>query len=136
MVGGGPTSHRKRRATAEDATIGLKVRALRVERGLSQTGLAEGVGVTFQQVQKYEKGANRISAGRLQQIARLLNVPVTYFYGAPTKGLGTSAGLEMLQTKGAFRMVKGFNAIESRGVKYALLQVVEALAGVEPRGDE
>ena len=58
---------------------------LRLERGLSQSGLAEGIGLTFQQVQKYEKGANRVSAGRLQQISNILNVPVTFFYG----GMGT-----------------------------------------------
>jgi len=53
---------RKRRAGAEDIEIGQKIRALRLERGLSQSGLAEGIGLTFQQVQKYEKGTNRVSA--------------------------------------------------------------------------
>src|SRR2546421_10073984 len=74
------TAVRKRRAGAEDVEIGRKIRALRLERGLSQSGLAEGIGLTFQQVQKYEKGTNRVSAGRLQQIANMLNIPVTFFY--------------------------------------------------------
>ncbi len=69
----------KRRATAENAAIGQKVRALRLDRGLSQGGLADQIGITFQQVQKYENGANRISAGRLVRIAAALNVPVTAF---------------------------------------------------------
>jgi DNA-binding transcriptional regulator YiaG len=79
---------RKRRAGAEDIEIGRKIRALRLERGLSQSGLAEGIGLTFQQVQKYEKGTNRVSAGRLQQISNMLNVPITFFYG----GMGARAG--------------------------------------------
>src|SRR3954466_4115884 len=78
---------RKRRAGAEDVEIGRKIRTLRLERGLSQSGLAEGIGLTFQQVQKYEKGANRVSAGRLQQIADILHVPVMFFYA----GMGARA---------------------------------------------
>src|SRR3954470_298665 len=78
---------RKRRAGADDVEIGRKIRALRLERGLSQSRLAEGIGLTFQQVQKYEKGTNRVSAGRLQQISDLLNVPITFFY----TGMGTRA---------------------------------------------
>ena len=78
---------RKRRAGAEDVEIGRKIRALRLERGLSQSNLADGIGLTFQQVQKYEKGMNRVSAGRLQRIADMLNIPVTFFYG----GMGSRA---------------------------------------------
>src|SRR5947199_8799359 len=70
----------KRRASSEDVEIGRKIRVLRLERGLSQSGLAGGIGLTFQQVQKYEKGVNRVSAGRLQRIADLLHVPVTFSY--------------------------------------------------------
>ena len=94
---------RKRRAGFEDVEIGRKIRALRLQRGLSQTSLAEGIGLTFQQVQKYEKGTNRVSAGRLQKIADMLDTPVTFFYG----GMGTAGkkrekqndGLAYLQTK-------------------------------------
>src|SRR5213593_4711816 len=78
---------KKRRAGAEDLEIGRKIRALRLERGLSQSGLADGIGLTFQQVQKYEKGTNRVSAGRLQRIAEVLNSPVMFFYG----GMGAQA---------------------------------------------
>jgi len=70
----------KRRAGAEDIEIGRKIRALRLERGLSQSGLADGIDLTFQQVQKYEKGINRVSAGRLVRIADMLNTPVMFFY--------------------------------------------------------
>src|SRR5256885_14958829 len=71
----------KRRAPAEDVAIGQKLRALRLDRGMSQSDLSNLIGVTFQQLQKYEKGANRVSAGRLMRIAAALHVPVTAFYG-------------------------------------------------------
>jgi transcriptional regulator with XRE-family HTH domain len=125
---------RKRRAGAEDVEIGKKIRALRLERGLSQSGLAEGIGLTFQQVQKYEKGANRVSAGRLQQIADLLNVPVTFFYsGMGTRGKKTEAfsGIAFLQTKGALRLMRAYSEISSRATKYALVVLAESLRNKE-----
>jgi transcriptional regulator with XRE-family HTH domain len=126
---------RKRRAGVEDVEIGRKIRALRLERGLSQSGLAEGIGLTFQQVQKYEKGANRVSAGRLQQISDLLNVPITFFYA----GMGTRAkksdalpsGIAFLQTKGALRLMRAYTEITSRTTKYALVVLAESLKNKE-----
>src|SRR2546423_10826023 len=116
--------HAKRRATAEDIEIGSKIRALRLQRGLSQSGLAQGIDLTFQQVQKYEKGTNRVSAGRLQRIADLLNTPVTFFYGgmsanAKRKDQGDSS-LVLLQSKGAIRLLRAYVGIGSRPNKYAL----------------
>ena len=126
---------RKRRAGAEDIEIGRKIRALRLERGLSQSGLAEGIGLTFQQVQKYEKGTNRVSAGRLQQIAELLNVPVMFFYsgmGARAKKSDTySTGLAFLQTKGSLRLIRAYTEISSRTTKYALVVLAEGLRNKE-----
>jgi len=125
---------RKRRAGAEDIEIGRKIRALRLERGLSQSGLAEGMGLTFQQVQKYEKGANRVSAGRLQQISNLLNVPVTFFYGgigAQAKKGAAPASLAFLQTKGALRLMRAYTEITSRTTKYALVVLAESLRNKE-----
>src|SRR5436853_7611903 len=99
-------STRKRRAGPEDVEIGRKIRALRLERGLSQSRLADGIGLTFQQVQKYEKGTNRVSAGR--KIADILDAPVMFFYGglgAPTRKHETrSSALALIQTKGASRL--------------------------------
>ena len=126
---------RKRRAGAEDVEIGRKIRALRLERGLSQSGLAAGIGLTFQQVQKYEKGANRVSAGRLQQIADLLNVPVTFFYGGmgvrAKKSEAAPSGLTFLQTKGALRLMRAYTEISSRTTKYALVVLAESLRNKE-----
>lgn len=63
-----------------DVHVGLRVRLRRKQLGLSQERLADGLGLTFQQVQKYERGANRISASKLFEISRLLEVPVAYFF--------------------------------------------------------
>ena len=125
---------RKRRAGAEDVEIGRKIRALRLERGLSQSGLADGIGLTFQQVQKYEKGTNRVSAGRLQQIADILNMPVTFFYGgmgARTKKDAATSSLAFLQTKGAMRLIRAYTEITSRTTKYALVVLAECLRNKE-----
>lgn len=120
---------RKRRATAEDVAIGEKVRALRLDRGLSQSELGARVGVTFQQLQKYEKGANRISAGRLARIAAALDVPVTAFYDAAKRKADRS--FAYLSTKGAVRLVRAYDTIPARGPRAALIALAEALA----RGD-
>jgi transcriptional regulator with XRE-family HTH domain len=127
---------RKRRAGPEDVEIGRKIRALRLERGLSQSDLAKAIGLTFQQVQKYEKGTNRVSAGRLQQIADFLNVPILYFFG----GLGSRAkkaarktGIDLIQTKGAMRLLRSYAAISSRSTKYALVVLAESLNSQQVR---
>ncbi len=69
-----------RTATNVDRHVGGQVRARRLELNLSQTGLADACGITFQQIQKYENGANRVSASRLWQFAAVLGVPVDYFF--------------------------------------------------------
>src|ERR1043166_8485002 len=71
---------RARRADSRDAEVGRRVRSRRLECRLSQTELADRIGVTFQQVQKYENGVNRIGAGRLQRISEALDVPITFFF--------------------------------------------------------
>ena len=130
-----PNSVRKRRAGAEDIEIGRKIRAVRLERGLSQSGLADGIGLTFQQVQKYEKGTNRVSAGRLQRIAEMLNIPIMFFYGGSDarakKNDPRSANLAFVQTKGAMRLLRAYADISSRTSKYALVVLAESLRNKE-----
>ena len=130
-----PHPIRKRRAGAEDVEIGRKIRALRLERGLTQSGLAEGIDLTFQQVQKYEKGANRVSAGRLQRIADMLNIPVTFFYGGMSsrakKREAADPDFSFMQTRGAVRMLRAYSEIESRSTKYALVVLAESLRDKE-----
>ncbi|MEA2865008.1 MAG: hypothetical protein QOC84_2964, partial [Bradyrhizobium sp.] len=75
---------KKRRPNSTDIQVGEAIRVHRLIAGMSQKDLAERLGVSFQQVQKYEKGTNRIGASRLQQIANILQVPVSFFFeGAP-----------------------------------------------------
>jgi transcriptional regulator with XRE-family HTH domain len=74
-----------------DVYVGMRVRARRQQLGMSQTALAGGLGVSFQQVQKYEKGANRIGASRLAKIAELLQVQVPYFYEGGPGGKGKAS---------------------------------------------
>src|SRR3981081_2976553 len=81
---------RARRAAGRDAEAGRRLRSRRLECRRSQTERADRIGVTFQQVQKYEKGVNRIGAGRLQRISEALEVPISFFFGNGQNG-GTPA---------------------------------------------
>ena len=121
----------RRGGDPRDAEIGQRVRALRLQRGLSQTELGNLISVTFQQVQKYEKGANRISAGRLQRIAEVLGVPVAYLFAVPdhrngSNGAGQQEGLP--QTEGALRLARAFARIKEPGIRLQLLRLTEAIA--------
>lgn len=69
-----------------DKHVGVKVRARRLLKGLTQTELADKVGITFQQIQKYERGANRISASRLHQFSKILEAPISYFFDGIESG--------------------------------------------------
>jgi transcriptional regulator with XRE-family HTH domain len=122
----------RRGGDPRDAEIGQRVRALRLQRGLSQTELGQLISVTFQQVQKYEKGANRISAGRLQRIAEVLGVPVAYFFAAPadreTPDAAADGGV-FLQAEGALRLARAYARIKEPGIRLQLLRLTEAIAG-------
>ena len=126
----GTAGSRKRRTTPEDAAIGRTVRALRLDRGLSQSDLGREAGVTFQQLQKYEKGANRVSAARLARIAAALNVPVTAFYrrGHGKRAEARADGLPYLQTRGAMRLARAYAGMSARGSRAALVTLAEWLA--------
>src|SRR5256885_14869264 len=117
----------KRRATAEDIAIGVKLRALRLDRGLSQGDLGRVVGVTFQQLQKYEKGVNRISAGRLVRIAAALAVPVTAFYDAAA-GEKRAERFGYLRSAGAVRLVRAYLSIGERLPNHELVTLATTLA--------
>jgi transcriptional regulator with XRE-family HTH domain len=120
----------RRGGDPRDAEIGQRVRSLRLQRGLSQTELGNLIDVTFQQVQKYEKGTNRISAGRLQRIAEVLGVPVAHFFAPEPKSASSGAGqeVELLQTEGALRLARAYARIKEPGVRLHLLRLTEAIA--------
>ncbi|KRE21316.1 Cro/Cl family transcriptional regulator [Bosea sp. Root483D1] len=121
-----------------DRHVGSRVRMQRMLAGVSQEKLGEALGLTFQQVQKYEKGTNRISASRLQQIAKMLGVPVAFFFeGAPAgeaTGIGfadaasTSYVADFLSTSEGVQLSKAFVRIKNPRVRRRVIDLVEALA--------
>lgn len=88
----------QRSANSGDKAIGKLIRMRRIEQKISQSDLGGKLGVSFQQVQKYEKGVNRVGAARLQQIAAALDVPVTYFFNGDLQSLGRDADLAAFMT--------------------------------------
>jgi len=123
-----------------DRHVGSRVRMRRMLVGLSQEKLGESLGVTFQQVQKYEKGTNRIGASRLQQISKVLGVPVEFFFeGAPqveTLGAGFSETAsdgyvaDFLSTSEGVQLMRSFVRIKDVKVRRRILSLVEAIAGI------
>ena len=101
-----------------DAMVGARIRMLRVNRGVSQTVLAERIGVTFQQVQKYERGANRVGASRLAQIASVLDVSVGEFFESSRAGPpGLNSPVHLLAEPGAWRVLKAYARTPSPRVR-------------------
>jgi transcriptional regulator with XRE-family HTH domain len=112
-----------------DAEVGRRVRALRLERKMSQSTLGDRLGLTFQQVQKYEKGVNRIGAGRLQAIAEIFEVPVAAFFStsAPTANHHESL-FELVDTAEALRLLRAYSRLPNSKLKSALVQLATAMA--------
>jgi transcriptional regulator with XRE-family HTH domain len=134
------SKHRSRGATPVDAHIGQKIRTRRNLLGLSQTDLADAAGITFQQIQKYEKGANRVGASRLQQFSEALGVPPSYFFeGLPTVGKKTPAPQEgelsegtivsFLGTREGAALVRAFIAIKEKPIRQNAIAFLETLKG-------
>ncbi len=125
----------RRSPSSIDRFVGSRVRLRRTALGVTQERLAQALGVTFQQVQKYEKGANRIGAGRLQEIARVLDAPPSFFYeGAPEivstgvrEPAHTSATSVMLPAEG-LQLIKAFMTIRDDRLRSSVLDLVRALA--------
>jgi transcriptional regulator with XRE-family HTH domain len=117
-----------------DIDIGRRIRAQRLVRGMSQTDLGTRIGITFQQVQKYEKGVNRVGAGRLTRIAEVLGVPVGFLFGATEPGADgsskdASAAFAFLETAGALRLVHAYADIKNPRIRRALVTLAEQIAG-------
>ena len=124
-----------------DKHVGSRVRMRRMMLSMSQQKLADGLGLTFQQVQKYERGANRIGASRLQQISHVLQVPVAYFFeGAPNASAphGSNGGaLSMAQIDDfvsdldGLRLIRAFMRIDNAAVRRRIVMLVREIAGDE-----
>jgi transcriptional regulator with XRE-family HTH domain len=114
-----------------DIQVGSRVRYRRMVLGLSQETLGEALGVTFQQVQKYEKGANRIGAGRLQTIADFLEVPVGFFFDGATRRRADHRDvvLDLVNTSEGLRLNRAFAAVKDPRTRARIISLVEAVSG-------
>lgn len=119
-----------------DKHVGGRVRMRRLMLGLSQEKIANAIGLTFQQVQKYEKGTNRMGSSRLQQVANVLQVPVTFFFeGAPGQpridGKAPSPAYvsDFLATSDGLALTKAFMQIKNAKLRRSIVNIVELIAG-------
>ncbi len=126
-----------------DKHVGSRVRMRRMMLSMSQEKLGDALGLTFQQVQKYEKGTNRIGASRLQQISNILQVPVAFFFeGAPDMPGGRAPGgkdapsptyvSDFLATSDGLALTKAFMRINDAKLRRRIVDLVEQIAGGEP----
>lgn len=130
-----------------DVHIGGRIRLRRTLLGLSQAKLATAIGLTFQQIQKYEHGSNRIGASRLHQLSRALEVPVDFFFAdAPAQGgalMGLAeaaepydAGPDPMQRRETLELLRAYYRVEDPATRRRVLDLIKAMAGGgDPRGD-
>ena len=135
----------KKQASPIDVQVGTRVRLRRMLIGMSQEKLGEMLGLTFQQVQKYEKGVNRIGAGRLFQVAHILGVPIDYFYegvnsvseeapGFAEPGGTSPPVMEFLSSGEGLQLSLAFMKIKDPKVRKRVLDLVKSLSdGEEPQ---
>jgi transcriptional regulator with XRE-family HTH domain len=118
-----------------DKYVGSRVRMRRMMLDMSQTDLAHGIGLTFQQVQKYEKGSNRMGASRLQQMADILQVPITFFFdGAPGqskidgKAQSPAFVTEFLASSDGLALTRAFTRLSNGKLRRSIVALVEQIA--------
>ncbi len=126
-----------KRSDPIDALVGNNVRILRLEKKLSQSDLAGRLGVTFQQVQKYEKGINRIGSGRLARLSQVLGVSVSRFFQGSeagiTCGMPPEALTDLLTKPYAIRMLKALASVSNNATRLSLVQLAESMAGMDDK---
>ena len=139
---------RGRRSLSEveiDKHVGSRVRTRRTLLGLNQTQLGDACGITFQQLQKYESGTNRIGASRLYQLSQILDVSVSYFYEDLPGELGLStqrktrrasddADIDMMRKRETLQLVRAYYRIDNAQVRHRLRDLVRAVAGERRQG--
>lgn len=133
---------RRKEPNGTDKHVGSQIRMRRIMLGMSQTNLADAVNLTFQQIQKYEKGTNRVSASRMQQFAKKLDVPESFFFdGAPAaqvsgsvdKGSGNSVVrpayiTDFVTSRDGHNIIKAFSRIKDRKLQHSIVALVEQIA--------
>jgi transcriptional regulator with XRE-family HTH domain len=120
-----------------DKHVGSRVRMRRMMLSMSQEKLGDALDLTFQQVQKYEKGTNRIGASRLQQISKILQVPVSFFFEGGPEGAGGEFGeapspayvSDFLATSDGLALTKAFMRIDSPKLRRRIVDLVEQISG-------
>lgn len=144
-----PKGEREHRASPIDAHVGARVRLRRTLLGMSQEKLGDALGLTFQQVQKYERGVNRIGASRLFDLARVLDVPIGFFFDDLPPEMGgnaavrsrpalfgfaeTSDGLEdeNMNKRETLELVRAYYRINEAGVRKRVFDLIKSLAPTE-----
>lgn len=125
---------KKSRINPGDIHVAARVRSRRIQLGMSQTELGDKVGITFQQIQKYEKGTNRIGASRLVQIAGALGVRPEYFFDDPlaqlapqADGMNTNLFDEFLASSDGVALMQAFTRIKSKSLRHAIATLISDL---------
>jgi transcriptional regulator with XRE-family HTH domain len=123
---------RTKRPDGVDKIVGRNIRAYRLAKGLSQTDLGNKVGITFQQIQKYEKGVNRVGSGRLFEISRVLGVSVLLLFEGTeitSSKKAESSPLNLLADPLSRRLVQAFSDISESQTRHSLVVLVESMVG-------
>ena len=141
-----PMIENKKKPNPVDTHVGSRVRLRRTMLGMSQEKLGESLGITFQQIQKYEKGSNRIGASRLQRISEVLNVPVAFFFedvpsSSPGKnGLHEPSGpdyvVDFLSSSEGLQLNRAFVKIQDPKVRRRIIELVRTLADTSEPDDK
>ncbi|WAJ29048.1 helix-turn-helix domain-containing protein [Antarcticirhabdus aurantiaca] len=136
----------KKKPNPVDSHVGSRVRLRRTMLGMSQEKLGESLGITFQQVQKYEKGSNRIGASRLQKISEVLSVPVAFFFEELPSGEAQIDGfadggqadyvVDFLSTAEGLQLNRAFVRIGDAKVRRRIIDLVRTLADSAPGADD
>lgn len=129
-----------------DIHVGAKVKTRRITLGLSQEELADAIGLTFQQVQKYERGTNRISASRLYQIAKALKVPIEFFFDGASNARAKATGFaeskqqspygspeDIMARRDTLELVRAYTEIEDPALKKQLLMMAKTMGGTRKK---
>ncbi len=121
-----------KRSNPVDVAVGRNIRLNRIARGMSQTELGDRIDVTFQQVQKYEKGTNRVGASRINMISKALDIPLARLFdgieGSRSNTTAEASPAALIGEPQAFRLATAFAAISDSGLQRDIVQLVERIA--------